>query len=161
MPVQSLNYCQTIVWRKKRISPNDCTGNMLQNACEKFEFLSNNCSAKKAYFYMLFYRQYAVTLLVVASNMSNILLTELEIWSDILQSISLQKCIQIADILLHKYLLPKCKNKVSKSVKISRQLPVHLKDICQALKKTWAGPQQANHRQLVYRVYIEKSYVFQ
>jgi hypothetical protein len=50
-----------------------------------------------------------------ASNLLNILLPELEIWSDISQSNSQQKCIQIADILsllmLHKYLLLKGKKK--------------------------------------------------
>jgi hypothetical protein len=35
---------------KKVNSPSYCTGNMLQKACGKFEFLPNNCSAKKTYF---------------------------------------------------------------------------------------------------------------
>jgi hypothetical protein len=47
MPVKSSNYCQTIVRRKRRISPCYCEGNLLQNACEKYKFLSNNCLAKK------------------------------------------------------------------------------------------------------------------
>jgi hypothetical protein len=33
--------------------------NMLQKACGKFKFLSNNCSAKNVYFSILLYRQYA------------------------------------------------------------------------------------------------------
>jgi hypothetical protein len=47
--VESLNFCQTIVRQKRRILPSYFTANMLQKACEKFEFLSNICSAKKAY----------------------------------------------------------------------------------------------------------------
>jgi hypothetical protein len=47
--VESLNSCQKIVQQNTRISPLCCTGNMLQKACGKFEFLSNNCSAKKVY----------------------------------------------------------------------------------------------------------------
>jgi hypothetical protein len=49
------------------------------------------------------------------------------------QAISLQKCIQIADILslflLQKCLQPKFKKKVSKSVEISHQLPVQSSNI--------------------------------
>jgi hypothetical protein len=37
---------QKIIWQKKRISPIYCAGNVLQNACEKFEFWSNNCLKK-------------------------------------------------------------------------------------------------------------------
>jgi hypothetical protein len=40
---------------KRLIFPSYCTGNMLQKACEKFVFLSNNCSAKKAYFSIRLY----------------------------------------------------------------------------------------------------------
>jgi hypothetical protein len=51
MPVKSSNSCQTIIRRKRHISPCyctvQCTHNMLQNACEKSEFLSNNCSGEK------------------------------------------------------------------------------------------------------------------
>jgi hypothetical protein len=79
---------------------------MLEKACEKFKLLSKN-----------FYRQYSDNFqkkLLVA----NILLPELKIWSDLSQSISLQKCIQITDILslflLHKNLLPKCKKSLKK-----------------------------------------------
>jgi hypothetical protein len=75
MTVKSLNYCQTIVRQKRRISTCYLTG-----------------------------------------NLSKILLP---------QSISLQKCIQTADILslllLHKYLLPKFKKKSQKAWK----LPAH------------------------------------
>jgi hypothetical protein len=98
------------------------------------------------FLYMLLCRQYAVKLLVIASNLSNILLPELEIRLDISQSISLQKCIQIADILslllLHKYLLPKCKKNLKKRrnvVPIACTYVRHLFDICKA-KKTCAGP---------------------
>jgi hypothetical protein len=62
---------------------------------------------------MLLYRQYAneVNFQKKMLAVAKILLPEIEIWSDISQSISPQKCIQIADILslflLHKYLLPK------------------------------------------------------
>jgi hypothetical protein len=49
-PVEILNSCQTIVRQKMRIFPYYCKGNMLLIACGKLEFLSNNCSAKKAYF---------------------------------------------------------------------------------------------------------------
>jgi hypothetical protein len=58
-PVEGLNSCQTIVRQKRCISPYYCTGNMLQKACGRFELLSNNCSAEKAYFSILLYRQYA------------------------------------------------------------------------------------------------------
>jgi hypothetical protein len=47
MPVKCLYSCQTIVRQKRRIYPSYCTGNMLQKACGKFKFLSNNCLAKK------------------------------------------------------------------------------------------------------------------
>jgi hypothetical protein len=58
-PVEGLNSCQTIDRQNRRISPYYCTGNMLQKACGRFEFLSNNYSAIKAYFSILLYRQYA------------------------------------------------------------------------------------------------------
>jgi hypothetical protein len=58
-PVEGLNSCQTIVRQKRLIFPYYCTGNMLQKACGRFEFLSNNCSAKKAYFSILLYRHWA------------------------------------------------------------------------------------------------------
>jgi hypothetical protein len=61
------------------------------------------------------------------------LLLEFKKNSNISQAISLQKCIQIADIfslfLLQKCLLTKCKKKVSKSVEISRKLPVKSSNI--------------------------------
>jgi hypothetical protein len=72
-------------------------------------------------------------LIAVANNLSNILLPDLKSLSDISQAISLQKCLQIADIyslfLLHKCLLPKCNKKVSKSVETSRQLHVQSSNI--------------------------------
>jgi hypothetical protein len=49
--------------RYRRIFTWYCTGNMLIIVCKKFGFLSNNCLAKKLYFFMLFYtvyRHYAV-----------------------------------------------------------------------------------------------------
>jgi hypothetical protein len=64
------NLCQTIDRQKRRFFPSYCTGNMLQYACKKFEFLSNNCSAKKMYFYiyMVLYRQYAVKLQAICQT---------------------------------------------------------------------------------------------
>jgi hypothetical protein len=49
-PAESLKSCQTIVCQNKFIFPYYCTRNMVQKACGKFKFLSNNCSAKKVYF---------------------------------------------------------------------------------------------------------------
>jgi hypothetical protein len=37
IPVKSLNYSQTIVRRKMRVSPFYCRGNKVQNACEKYK----------------------------------------------------------------------------------------------------------------------------
>jgi hypothetical protein len=94
---------------------------------KSFKPLSNNFPAKKKFFYMLLYRQYAVNFQKKNAFCSKQFVKHFtaRIWSDISQSINLQKCTQIADILplflLHKYLLPKSK-KVSKSVK----MPVHL-----------------------------------
>jgi hypothetical protein len=156
MYVESLHSCQTTFRRKKRISPKYCTFKMSVaslNYCQTIV-------TKKAYFSMQYaskclwkvwnpvkrlfgeksvflhailqaiWSQISKKLLVVANNLSNVLLPELKIWSDLSQANNLQKCIQIADILwlflLLKYLLPKCKKKVLKSLEISRQLPVHL-----------------------------------
>jgi hypothetical protein len=58
-PVENFNSCQAIVRRKRLIFPYYCTGNMPQKACGKFEFLSNKCFSKKAYFSILLYRQNA------------------------------------------------------------------------------------------------------
>jgi hypothetical protein len=55
-PVESLNSCQTIVRQSRSFSPSYCTGNLLQKVCGKFEFLSNNCLAKKVCFSILLYR---------------------------------------------------------------------------------------------------------
>jgi hypothetical protein len=76
---------------------------MLQKACEKFEFLSNNCFAKKAYFTIqALSRQFLKKLIAVEKKLSNIKLPELKLLSDISQAKSLQKCIQIADIF-HRF----------------------------------------------------------
>jgi hypothetical protein len=85
------------------------------------------------------FSQYSKKLLVAANNLSNILLPEFKIRSNISQTINLHKCIQITDILslflLHnKYNAIK---KVSKSVEISWKLLVHLLDICQAKKSMY------------------------
>jgi hypothetical protein len=107
----------------RRISLTYYTGNMLQKARGKFEFLSNNCSSKKAYFSILLYSQYVSKNLVESLILVKQLfgkkglffhtivqalsrqflkkidcgskLPELKILSDILQAISLQKCIQL------------------------------------------------------------------
>jgi hypothetical protein len=87
MPVKSLDSGQTIVRQKTRISPSYCTGNKPQNTC----------SAQKGVFLhaivQVIYSKFSKKLFVVASNLLYILLPELEIWSDISQSINLQKCI--------------------------------------------------------------------
>jgi hypothetical protein len=58
-PVENLNSCQIIVRQKRCISPSYCTGDILQEASGKFVFLSNNCSAKKAYFSILLHMHLA------------------------------------------------------------------------------------------------------
>jgi hypothetical protein len=54
MPVKCSYSCQTIVRQKGVFFHLIAPGNMLQKACGKFEFLSNNCSSKKAYFSIKF-----------------------------------------------------------------------------------------------------------
>jgi hypothetical protein len=103
MPLKSLNSCQKL-FGKKGVFLHD----IFRAICSKF---SKN-------------------LQVLANNLSNILLSELKIWSDISQSISLQKNTQIADIL-SLFLLPKCKRKNQKAWKFS----VHLLDICLTFAK--------------------------
>jgi hypothetical protein len=124
-------------------------------ACEKFKLLSNNWSAKKristSNMQSIFQKN-----LVVANKSPNVSLPEFQIWSDISQSISLQKCtfIQIADILslffLHKYLLPKCQKKSQKAWKLSVKCLYICKTFAKQKKKVYRPID--NHRQLVYRV---------
>jgi hypothetical protein len=77
----------------------------------------------------------------------NIYLPELKILSDISQAISLQKCVQIADIfslfLLNKCLLPKCKKKSKKAWKFPANGQYNRKkfiDTYQANKNACADP---------------------
>jgi hypothetical protein len=46
-----LNSCQIIARQNRSFSPSYCAGILLQKVCEKFEFLSNNCSSQKGLFY--------------------------------------------------------------------------------------------------------------
>jgi hypothetical protein len=48
--------------------------------------------------------QFSKKLLVVANNLSSILLPQLKTWSDISQAIILQNCMQIANILSQHFL---------------------------------------------------------
>jgi hypothetical protein len=102
-------------------------------------------------------RQFFKKLTAVANNLSNIQLPELKILSDISQAISLQKCIQIADILslflLRKCQLPKCNKKKSKKrVEISRELSVQSSNILLThAKQTKLLVQTHSRLKLVYR----------
>jgi hypothetical protein len=65
---------QTIVRQNRRIFLSYFLDNILQKACGKFEFLSNNCSARKVYFSILLYRHWTDNLKKIdcCSNLSNI-----------------------------------------------------------------------------------------
>jgi hypothetical protein len=65
MPVKSF---QAIVRRKKRISTCYCTGNMLQNACKQFEFLSNNFSVQKDVFLLAVLQAFCLKMSVKILN---------------------------------------------------------------------------------------------
>jgi hypothetical protein len=78
------------------------------------------------------------------------------------QAISLQKCIQIADILslflLQKCLQPKFKKKSLKKrgnfPPIACTIVKHFNDTYQANKNACADPWQTQNRQLVYRAVL-------
>jgi hypothetical protein len=96
-PVENLNSCQTIVRQKRRIFPSYRTGNMLQKACE------NNKKQKGLFFHTSGIEQTIFKNIDCGSkqfvkHLNSELMSELIILSDISQAISLQKCIQIADI---------------------------------------------------------------
>jgi hypothetical protein len=93
MPAKSLIFVKQLFDKKYRKKHRN-TGNMFQNACKKFEFLSNNRLAKKriSTCYCIGNIQ-SIFKAIAFCNLSNILLPELKIWYDISQSISLQKCI--------------------------------------------------------------------
>jgi hypothetical protein len=76
----------------------------------------NSCQTILHAILQAIYSQFLKKLLVAAKNLSNILLQEFKIRSNISQTINLHKCIQITDIL-SLFLLHKKYNAIKKSQK--------------------------------------------